>query len=894
MQPFDWQLSHVQALIASPELERGELAVADCSDTGTGKMHMTCAVAAAKGWSLVIVCPKVIVAEWRHVASLWGARVTACSNYDQYRLGLLPHVGSFQKLPPAPMQKESHAFVWCYPDPQRTLLVFDEAHKLGGLESQTASLGIGARRQRLRTLLLSATLLQDPLHAYAIGYMMGMHSLINFKKWTTQMGVEPVCVRPERKDANGNVVRRAKFARKFNPIDDAHAQEIMENMRRAMGDKFFRIRKKDVPGFPACTISTRYVDTEEMPELECEFGMAARVAVEAAMIPGLCDTIDDQIAAGNSVVVFVNFIQSMNTLAEKYPHAGRVHGGQSDKDRAQSINSFQQGLTDLILVNGAAGGAGLSLHDLTGRPRVGLVIPGWDAVQFQQILGRIHRAGALSPAQYYILFASGVPVMRRIRGIIDTKLANIESLNDADLDPTGSINRLRPAEPCGEAPRERGEAHHADQCPGSVLGPAHGQDSHPDQPMSTALTVANSNSQPEHSARKHAKSSPSKLKTLGLCPSFENDDTREVHPVTLRGTAMHESMERSTVALPHGQHRGPHTYEGLDEVERDLVTMCQDFVEEDLVNAAEVLQEIHVTTHDPDVAGFLDLCLIMPPKSNGKKTAKIRDWKFGFNPVPSPEINPQAISYTVGIFMARPDVDEIDFAFCLPRLDLILQHTFYRSELESLQLGISAIANRVRLEAGKTFTPHLEVCIYCARLGTVRCPATWQKGLAIGGGFQDAENALALPDVYNPEHILTPEDMAKALNLAAVLEEWCVKTRGAGLALRRECGLEIPGYDYIEKNGVRSVTNVAGLYEIAKRYGIEQWEFLEAAKVSLPKVTEAVRAHAAEGTKKKDIEQAFLDEAVNADCITRGAPFFVLQRSKKKVTKTLSVSESAD
>lgn len=373
----------------------------------------------------------------------------------------------------------------------------------------------------------------------------------------------------------------------------------------------------------------------------------------------------------------------------------------------------------------------------------------------------------------------------------------------------------------------------------------------------------------EHGERKHARCSPSKLKALALCPSYESDNSAPPHPVTLRGTAMHEAMETLDDTKL------------LDDVELKLVAMCREFIADDLAQAVEVIQEIHVKTHDPDVQGFLDLMLVMPVKPNGMKKALIRDWKFGFNPVPSPEVNPQAISYVVGVFLARPDIDEIEFAFAIPRLDLILSHTFTRDMLPDLQLGISAIANRVRTEADLTFTPHIDNCQYCAKVG--QCPATWERALRIGAGYKNEEETLPIPTSYDPRQVMDPVQMGRMLNLAYHLERWVKEAKAAAHAMRLEMGTEVPGYDWIEKRGARTIQNPVRTFALAQEYGVTQEEYLAAAKVSLPQVIEAVRAHTPAGVKKKDREQAFEDALTNEDLISRGDSFHVLQRSRKRV-----------
>jgi len=63
-----------------------------------------------------------------------------------------------------------------------------------------------------------------------------------------------------------------------------------------------------------------------------------------------------------------------------------------------------------------------------------------------------------------------------------------------------------------------------------------------------------------HSERQHATYSPSKLKALEICPRFQQDNDAPPHPITLRGTAMHEAVEAGTPEI-----------EGLSDYEKEMV-----------------------------------------------------------------------------------------------------------------------------------------------------------------------------------------------------------------------------------------------------------------------------------------------------------------------------------
>jgi hypothetical protein len=71
------------------------------------------------------------------------------------------------------------------------------------------------------------------------------------------------------------------------------------------------------------------------------------------------------------------------------------------------VRKFQSDEARVVVANIAAGGAGVSLHDVNGNhPRVSLISPSFSVVEYVQTLGRIYRNGMKTPALQKILIAA--------------------------------------------------------------------------------------------------------------------------------------------------------------------------------------------------------------------------------------------------------------------------------------------------------------------------------------------------------------------------------------------------------------------------------------------------------------------------------------------------------
>ena len=134
-----------------------------------------------------------------------------------------------------------------------------------------------------------------------------------------------------------------------------------------------------------------------------------------------------------SIVIFVNFNNTLDMLSKLLETNCVIHGRQTSEERIKNIEDFQSNKERIIICNIQAGGQSINLHDINGGyPRVSLIVPSYSSTQLVQALGRIHRANSKSPATQRIIFSSGT-VEEHIAKRLKEKVNNLSLLNDDDL-----------------------------------------------------------------------------------------------------------------------------------------------------------------------------------------------------------------------------------------------------------------------------------------------------------------------------------------------------------------------------------------------------------------------------------------------------------------------------
>ena len=111
----------------------------------------------------------------------------------------------------------------------------------------------------------------------------------------------------------------------------------------------------------------------------------------------------------------------------------RVIENSKKADSNKIIEEFQADQTNCIVVNAATGGTGVSLHDTHGnRPRLSLISPSFNAKEFAQVLGRIHRNGAKTDALQRVMLSHG-SIEEYVMNAIATKLKAMDNIHKSNI-----------------------------------------------------------------------------------------------------------------------------------------------------------------------------------------------------------------------------------------------------------------------------------------------------------------------------------------------------------------------------------------------------------------------------------------------------------------------------
>lgn len=426
---FDWQIFHAKVLMTSL-LNHGY--AKDGSDTGTGKTFVALYLAKKMGLVPFVLCPKSVVPSWKDTMLSYGYEPT-----DQ-------HAYTYEK-----MIRGSTEFYdgskWLL-NPKKALVIFDEDHRCKGNKSKNAKMMIAAKRAGLNILCLGATSCTNPTEMRALGYVLDLHDDKGWWRWSLKNGCKrglfgglefkgskAVLKRLHdhiyKNGARGSRIKIADLPPGAFPNSNIIAQGY-DISGRADIDLIYSDLKAELTALEG----KKYTDTDNPLVAQ----LRARQEIELLKVPLFEELARDAYESGNSVAIFVNFRETMEVLLRRLAglcEIRMIHGGQTETERELQCLGFQNDAARIMLCTIQAGGTGVSLHDINGNhPRVSLISPTFSAIDFKQTLGRIHRAGAKSPAVQKIVFAEGTVEMRVCK-LVKRKLDNLDLINDDELNP---------------------------------------------------------------------------------------------------------------------------------------------------------------------------------------------------------------------------------------------------------------------------------------------------------------------------------------------------------------------------------------------------------------------------------------------------------------------------
>ncbi len=432
-----WQVGAVSSILAS--LNHWNCAI-DGSDVGVGKTYTACGVARELNYNIVVICPKAVMESWRRVVcNHFGMKdkLIGIVNYEQLRIGKKDSdIASFVKN----RKTCRDEFTWKIP--KKTLIVWDESQKLKNWKTKNSKTCMSALKQGYKMLFCSATNATNPLELRTVGSCLQLFKgAKQYYDWAHAHGVE-----------------KGRFGLQFDK-DDKRNDEFLKKLNKDIFDKRgVRLSRDSIPNFPESEIISECYNMDEQDvatinEINDEMSrelkllekrqkkdgdsqmtilLRARQKTELVKVPLFIEMIEEGIEQGMSVVLFVNFTETINAISSRL-NTNCIFDGKHVDVRQQCVDDFQNDRERIILVNIQSGGAGLSLHDLNGKyPRLSLISPSYSAVCMRQSLGRVWRENAKSKSIQKIVFVAGT-VEEMVCKNVEAKLNNLDLLNDGDI-----------------------------------------------------------------------------------------------------------------------------------------------------------------------------------------------------------------------------------------------------------------------------------------------------------------------------------------------------------------------------------------------------------------------------------------------------------------------------
>lgn len=392
------------------------------SDTGVGKTFVALEALKRLKAPALVWCPKTVIGSWRKVAEFMGAEEYILDVQNPERIAL---------------EKTQWFNGYRWHLPAGAILIVDEVHRgCSGPESNQTKVLALTKAWGIKVMAMSATIADSPLKMRAIGFLTGLHDFTRpgYYGWCLRNG----CFRSAHH--NGLEFSKGKTGR-----------DTMLKLHERLRPFMVRQKVQDIAGFPTTSIQPLLLtlpdkDTAEfraaydaMEEALKKPGanelveiLRARQRTEFLKVPGLIDLIEDNMEEGKSVVVLVQFRNTLERLEQKFPWMAQIHGDQTSQKRQDEIDRFQRNEARLLAGIMSAGGVGTSLHDLDGtHPRVAFHTPGWKAEDMRQAFGRVHRAGGTHSVQHIVL--ADKTIEERVYRSVMRKSGRIDALQDGDL-----------------------------------------------------------------------------------------------------------------------------------------------------------------------------------------------------------------------------------------------------------------------------------------------------------------------------------------------------------------------------------------------------------------------------------------------------------------------------
>jgi len=415
-------------------------AACDGSDTGLGKTFVALACARELQFTPAIICKKAGIATWKRALQHFGMDCFFLVNWERAKAGRFRYA-------PRTRDEFSGQYTYTWKLPPKTLLIFDEAHVGSNPDSQNHALWTGSKGYA--SLSLSATFADRPKRLSGLMYLLGIFDRKSFLEWLRERGhftnehaqIESLSARNDLAEVNRvlyphygyRLSYKTPEVKKFFPEAVYQTEIITIGARNAdKQNELYKIMLEKAAKY--------HQQGKQADKLVAE--LRYRQASELLKADALADLTIDYLLTNLSVLLFVNYRETLIYLAKRLNTDSVIYGGQDKhgRFREEIISDFQAGKSRVMICMVEAGGQSISLHDLTGKhQRLSLICPTYNPITLKQVCGRTHRAGSKTTPIIKLAYSAGT-IEEKVSRNVSEKIGNIDALNEGDLMPEELFN----------------------------------------------------------------------------------------------------------------------------------------------------------------------------------------------------------------------------------------------------------------------------------------------------------------------------------------------------------------------------------------------------------------------------------------------------------------------
>ena len=461
VQPIQIQPHQIEHFKRIVDILRREFAYLDVSPFGSGKTHITLAIAATFKLNLIVICPKSVMENWKKWTEIYGINLIYITTYQSLRGQSCYSLNHPLLVRTGDVYRATDAFENYVKG--KLLLVFDEYHNVKNDNSQLASahalIKSLTRLVRMgyksRIALLSATPCDVRDTVTSTFKMLGIilsNKLYSYNRSTKEyelLGIQEAISKCNSYDPDETFTIACRSVNKTTAKTmcyDLYIRVLKKYIVSSMPcppidavkdakNYYVLMPKKDIErlkeGLSLFKSATNYKhSTKKVDYSKANWGdiNTSRMEIDSAKINSVARLAKENLEQNKSckVLIYCNYKRDMarvkELLAEYSPLL--MDGSTSGKTRKLTVELFQQDNDDyrVFISNPKVGGIGIDLDDKYGtRPRIMYILPSYFYIDQFQACGRIFRVGTTSKATIRFIYSRAFPYETGIINSMTTK-----------------------------------------------------------------------------------------------------------------------------------------------------------------------------------------------------------------------------------------------------------------------------------------------------------------------------------------------------------------------------------------------------------------------------------------------------------------------------------------